>query len=801
MSGKPSDDDIFGQTLGSKESPTHHQAADSTATSAPLAEKPIATRYTLIKKLAEGASGTVWLARDEVLSREVAIKILREKHMRSADACRRFAHEAKLTGRLGHPGVIPVYDLGQLEDGRWFFAMQRIAGSDLRTRFDDLKAGDPATLDAFPIPRLLNVFARICMTVAYAHDRGYVHRDLKPGNVMVGEYDEVFVADWGLAKPCSEALNDISISRAEDETQTGTLLGTIRYMSPEQIKGEVKTLTPKSDVFSLGVILYECITLKVPFTTKSLYQMMMKIIAGDVSIPKYSFDGAPIPSALLDIIMAALTVDPRKRPTARELATRINNYLDGVEAHRRAQQRALGHLNAAKETIESYRNQRRQLGDERAQVRMQQQALNTALEDEGRRSPNTVNPEQLKLWQASQQIEATALEAEHEFTTAVKLLDQSIQDHDTPEAHAILADLYWDKYLEATQAEEVQTALYFRTLVQAHDRGAYADALSTTGTIHIEVTSDAAHVIDIESLHPMGPLLTTKTVADIHGQLEVGCYIVNLRADGYVPMKLPVMVRGNRSTTLTLSPVKVFAGSDAFVFVAGGEAMLGDPDAPAGVARRVEKIEPFLMGRFPVTVGEYVEFLNAVYVDDRALAMSHAPRSPNGTVYLPFNEAQGRFDVSQPDPDGDHWDARWPATMLNYHDAEAYCSWLSHRDGAIYRLPTESEWEYAARGVDRRTYPWGPGFSPNIACADRGGQQRSLSPVDEFPFDVSPFGVRNMGGMAIEWTQTQRPDGRQVMKGGGVFSTPPWCRAGARTIHPPEWLGVQFGFRLVRELG
>ena len=132
--------------------------------------------------------------------------------------------------------------------------------------------------------------------------------------------------------------------------------------------------------------------------------------------------------------------------------------------------------------------------------------------------------------------------------------------------------------------------------------------------------------------------------------------------------------------------------------------------------------------------------------------------------------------------------------------ADAYCHWLSHRDGAVYRLPTEIEWEYAARGVDRRTYPWGQEFSPSIACADRGGQQRSLSPVDEFPFDVSPFGVRNMGGMAIEWTQTQREDGRQIMKGGGVFSTPPWCRAGARTIHPPEWLGVQFGFRLVREL-
>ena len=153
MSGKPDNEDMFGRTIASHVSRDRTEHVSASPGIVPPADTAISisTRYTLIRKLAEGASGTVWLAKDQVLSREVAVKILREKHMRSADACRRFAHEARLTGRLGHPGVIPVYDLGQLEDGRWFFAMQRIAGSDMRTRFDDLKAGDPATLDAFPL--------------------------------------------------------------------------------------------------------------------------------------------------------------------------------------------------------------------------------------------------------------------------------------------------------------------------------------------------------------------------------------------------------------------------------------------------------------------------------------------------------------------------------------------------------------------------------------------------------------------------------------------------------------------------
>jgi serine/threonine protein kinase len=184
------------------------------------------TRYQLLSVLGQGGMGTVYLARDSVLDREVALKIVERP---SEDA-----NEARILARLEHPGIVPVHDFGELPDGRLFYAMKRVRGDRL----------DRWMTSGRDLSERLGVFLRVCEAVAFAHAHGVVHRDLKPENVMVGEFGEVLVLDWGVAQL------GIDEKRAKGERK---IVGTIDYMAPEQARGEA--VDHRADVFALGAML------------------------------------------------------------------------------------------------------------------------------------------------------------------------------------------------------------------------------------------------------------------------------------------------------------------------------------------------------------------------------------------------------------------------------------------------------------------------------------------------------------------------------------------------------------------
>ena len=310
MSKTPKDDEALTDTTPDQPALVKSYLSRSNESGVTLPMTPPGDRYTLVEALASGTSGVVWLAHDRLMSREVAIKVLHSELQSSQNLKSRFLYEAKLTARLGHPGVVPVFDLGHLADGRCYFAMERIEGDDLKTHLENLRTGDRTADQRMSLTRLLQTVSRVAMTVAYAHNQGYLHRDLKPANILIGEYGEVFVADWGLAKPFDESVLDWSDTYRGESTQTGTVLGTIRYMSPEQVKGEVNRLTPASDVFSLGVILYECLSLTTPFKNRSAYALMMEVISTQATSPETAFTGQSVPQELQELVNAALSLEP-----------------------------------------------------------------------------------------------------------------------------------------------------------------------------------------------------------------------------------------------------------------------------------------------------------------------------------------------------------------------------------------------------------------------------------------------------------------------------------------------------------
>jgi tetratricopeptide (TPR) repeat protein/WD40 repeat protein/tRNA A-37 threonylcarbamoyl transferase component Bud32 len=254
------------------------------------------TRFRILRPHARGGLGVVSVALDTELHREVALKQILDAHADDPANRRRFLLEAEVTGGLEHPGIVPVYGLGVHADGRPFYAMRFVRGDSLKEAIARYHAD--ATLKSDPgrrsleLRRLLRRFTDVCHAIGYAHSRGVLHRDIKPGNVVVGPHGETLVVDWGLAKttdrpdPSSgERPLTLSSASGSSETLPGSVLGTPAYMSPEQAQGDLDRLDPRSDVYSLGATLYSLLTGRPPFAGDA-GEVLRAVQRGDFPSPR-----------------------------------------------------------------------------------------------------------------------------------------------------------------------------------------------------------------------------------------------------------------------------------------------------------------------------------------------------------------------------------------------------------------------------------------------------------------------------------------------------------------------------------
>ncbi len=285
-------------------------------------------RYELINEIARGGTAVVWRVYDRHLRRQTAIKCLLDsqdnEQMRS-----RLEREARLSGRLTHPGIVPIHELSSFADGRPFVCMKLVEGQTLLQLLEGSKAISCA--------EAVQVFEKVCQTMAYAHDKGIIHRDLKPSNIMVGAFGEVQIMDWGWAKdlriedptesPCGPMgepvspwlpTNDSSSSEKTPNEDTeltvhGAVFGTLSYMSPEQANGEIDQIDQRSDVFSLGAILCRILTGSPPYTGADQSELLCKAQQGQLS---HCFDKLKtVPQhALAKLATRCLSIDQNARP-------------------------------------------------------------------------------------------------------------------------------------------------------------------------------------------------------------------------------------------------------------------------------------------------------------------------------------------------------------------------------------------------------------------------------------------------------------------------------------------------------
>src|SRR5215831_2203060 len=270
------------------------------------------TRYRALRYLARGGMGTVWLAEDTILNRQVALKVL-DPADDSGELASRLLREARVLARLEHPGIVPVHDAGTLDDGRAFYCMKYVEGQRLDQYLRNIRT----------LPERLKLLERIAEPLAFAHSKGILHRDLKPENVMIGPFGEVLVMDWGVAKVKDavrpEASTEVqgysssSLSIDLSETAHGRILGTPGYMSPEQARGETGSIDERTDIYSLGAIL------------------AFMLAGGGPEELDRSGPSQPDPRPLRAICAKAMAPDPAARyASVQELSSDVAKYLEGL---------------------------------------------------------------------------------------------------------------------------------------------------------------------------------------------------------------------------------------------------------------------------------------------------------------------------------------------------------------------------------------------------------------------------------------------------------------------------------------
>ncbi len=810
-----------------------------------------------IEPYAHGGTGEIFTAQDGTLGRTVAVKTLRPRHQYSIDQIERIVREAKAAAQLEHPNIVPIHSIGVSPSRGVYFTMKRLRGDSLRHIINQLSLRNPAYTRVYTRSVLISIFLKICQGINYAHSKGIIHRDLKPENILVGNYGEVTIIDWGLVKkmdtsssthvpgrykPASSSVDlgaapvaprplqvDATPSTTAGSvslpsgnlTKNGQLNGTPRFMSPEQVNGDVEDVDTRSDIYALGIILYELLTFRNPFEELAGEDDIFAAVArGIYQRPRQTERKYSISPELEAICLKAMAVDKEKRYQAvGELIKDMMAHQEGLPV---SAYKAPLYVRVMKF---SKRNPIKTSAILSCIIAIFIYLMVSSFLDSlyfkrtMKQVQVSVATAEYKLDQLDKQLErasAVPLNASAEVLTSERYdeLRDEIESHFN-EANLLLnsvAGLHhgaqlmiqtWRERIMTAQIEfclkhhKIKELRKIRAIMSAAmggDLEAYSYKMRTLihdmetallGVCHLQVESNppgADVMISFTEQKEEGVMTVGAPVHDdmlytpvYNFSLGKGSYIVTLRLDGAPDLSFPVTLKHGENKQLMIEiPREVPEG---MVYIPGGTCLVGGAQSP--YKREYEaNVEPFFISRREVTNREYIAFW--LTLQDTKLLNSYMSRVllSRGSN-LPKN-AWNRSGKPIAEIDLDK-----PVVGISREAAKAYCVWYSERCGRPCRLPTAEEWEKAARGTDGRLYPWGNVFVKEYAFTYENKAARKefglWAKPESFPMDVSPYGVYDMAGNVREWTSSDFPES------GGVF---PQIK-GASSSTPSRYLPLE----------